>query len=154
MKEILHQLSSRASLTSNQLLVLALVFLQLHCLLQVIPHLEEETLATIVAAHWQEPEERVFAQYALKVLQCSTVVRALHGELGVASSLLAELDCGVLIGDQPKMKREETSNEEAKDAGQDVSRDYEISQFVIYAFTRKDGSKHRVRGRDDQNTGG
>jgi hypothetical protein len=130
--------------SSNQLLVLALVFLQLHCLLQVVPHLEEEALATKVTAHGQEPEESVGAQYALKVLQSTTVVRALHGKLGVASSLLAELDSSVLIRDQPKMKREETSDEEAKDAGQHVSRDYEISQFVIYAFSRKNGPKHRV----------
>lgn len=113
-------------------------------MLQVIPHLEEEALATKVTAHGQEPEEGVGAQYALEVLQCSTVVRALHGKLGVASSLLAELDGSVVIGDQPKMEREETSDDEAEDAGQDVSCDYEISQFVIDAFSRKNGAKDRV----------
>jgi len=46
------------------------------------------------------------------------------------------------------MKREETSDEEAENAGQHISSDYEICQFVIYAFPRKHGSEHRVRGRD------
>jgi len=51
------------------------------------------------------------------------------------------------------MEREETSDQEAEDTGQHVSSDDEISQFVIYAFPRKHGSEHRVRGRDYQNAG-
>ena len=135
---------------SNQPLIDVLILLQLHGLLEVITYLEEKALATEVAAHRQEPEEIVASQNMLKVLDGATIVWAFRSKLGIAASFLAELNGGVLVWNQPEMKREEAGDDEPKNARQDVRCHDEVSQFVVYAFSWENGAQDWIGGRDYQ----
>lgn len=108
------------------LFVLSKVLGQL--MFQIISYFKEEATTIGNSSYWEEPEEYVLAQDALEVAVDTKVVWTFELELIIASFFLTEFNGCVLVLDEPQVEAEESSDDEAEHACQNIGSDDEIGK--------------------------